>query len=202
MMQADAAFAVCVEQAVARIEKRTDAEVVVVVAPRSGSYRDVAMLWASVGTLALLVMVLFVPWSFPPLLVVVDLAVSWAILAWLASAAPFLRLAAGTDRARAQVEAAARAEFVAEAVHGTPGRTGVLVYLSLLEDRVVVLPDLGVGGKVAPGVLEPAVAAIRTTDGDAFVRGLEALGEVLATHVPHTDQSDAVDLPNAPRIRP
>ena len=101
---------------------------------------------------------------------------------------------------------AAHAAFHEEAVHGTRGRTGVLVYVSALEDAVVVLPDGGVEAHV-PGA---ELAAIRWGEGadraapgslEAFLAGLEALGAVLAAHVPPLEGDNPDEIPNAPRVR-
>ncbi|RME24224.1 MAG: hypothetical protein D6798_11650, partial [Deltaproteobacteria bacterium] len=62
MLHTNAAFSEAVEAAVAEVESRTDAELIVVAAPRSGSYRDVAVLVGCVVAWLLLVGMLFSPW--------------------------------------------------------------------------------------------------------------------------------------------
>lgn len=202
MLHTNEGFAKAVEDAVARAEARTDAEIVVVAAERSGAYRDVAMLTATVICGVLLALQLWLPWSFPPLFVLIDLVVAWPLLVWLAQHPRFLRLVVPRTRLAEQARTAAESEFVREAVHGTPNRTGVLVYVSALEGVVEIVPDLGISGRIAPGELVGVRAEFVHDDLDHFVRGLDRLGEVLGAHVPHTAESDAIDLPNAPRVRP
>jgi putative membrane protein len=196
----DEGFAGAVEDAVARIERTTDAELVVVAAARSGSYVDVAMIAASVASILLLAAIVFLPFDFHPAFVVVEMAVAWPILAWAFHQRAFLALVTPAARRARQVREAAEAEFVREAVHGTPNRSGILVYLSAFEDRVEVIPDLGVQGLIPPGELSAAITGI-PCDPAGFVAGLDRLGALLAKRVPHTAASDDVDLPNAPRIR-
>jgi putative membrane protein len=201
MLHLDARFDSAVEAAVSKLETRTDAEVVVVAAERSGSYRDISAFAASIGALAVLIVALFVPWSVPPWLLAVELVVAWPLLAWLFNDRWFLRWATPRKRQLAQVRVAAESEFLREAVHGTPHRTGVLVYLSALEGRVELLPDLGIDGRVAPGELAKASEAFSHADLEHFLLGFEQLGDVLERGVPHVEGSDAFDLPNTPRIR-
>ncbi len=197
----DPKFDEAVEQAVKRIEKRTDAEIVVVAAERSGHYRDVQM-WIGGGcTLAMLAALFYAPIDLHPIGALVEVAIAFPFFSWLAGHRAVLHFVTRASRQNAQVRMFAEAEFVREAVHGTPNHTGVLVYASALERRVEVILDLGLAGRVATGELAPALSTLTTTSVDAFVAGLEGLGDVLAAHAPHTAESDAVDLPDAPRRR-
>ncbi|MBN2799602.1 MAG: hypothetical protein JXX28_10680 [Deltaproteobacteria bacterium] len=193
-------FSQAIEDAVAQVEERTDAEVVVVLAERSGSYRDLAMVAATALSLALLVALFFAPWTFHPVGISLEIAAFWAIATWALDRTSLPRLLAGARRQRAQVRAAARAEFVAELVHATPHRTGVLVYVSALEREVLLLPDLGVEGRVPAGLWADLVPRFHHADLPAFQSALAAMGGVLAAHIPKLEV-DEVDLPNAPRVR-
>lgn len=197
----DPKFDEAIEQAVKRIEKRTDAEIVVVAAERSGHYRDVQMQIGGACTLALLAALFFAPIDLHPIGALIEVALAFPLFSWLAGHRAVVRLVTPAARQRAQARLWAEAEFVREAVHGTPNHTGVLVYASALEQRVEVILDLGLAGRVATGELAPALDTLTTTSLDGFVAGLERLGDVLASHAPHTSESDAVDLPDAPRRR-
>ena len=197
----DPKFDEAVEQAVKRIEKRTDAEIVVVAAERSGHYRDVQMWIGGVGTLAVLGALFFAPIDVHPIGALIEIAVSFPLLSWMSGHRAVLRLLAPASRMKLQVRTFAEAEFVREAVHGTPNHTGVLVYASALEQRVEVILDLALAGRIAKGEFVPVAEALTTSSVDAFVASLERLGDVLAAHAPHTHESDAADLPDAPRRR-
>ena len=200
MLHTDAQFSKAVEEAVARIEQTTSAELIVVAASRSGSYRDIALLGASVGALVAMVVLVVIPIAIHPAMLIVEVAITWALLAWILDGAWFVRWTAPRARRLAQASEAAHAEFHREGVHATPTRTGVLIYVSALEGRIEILPDLGVQGRVPPGRWQAACERFSDRDLPSFVQALEGLGELLAKHVP-PDAVDAVDLPNKPRIR-
>jgi putative membrane protein len=202
----DGAFRTAVEDAVRRLEARSAAEVVVVAAERSGSYRDVALgAGAAVAWIALAILVLS-PVGFSALWTLVESAALFGMTSWLTHRTPSLlaRLVTASRKNR-QCLQAARAAYVEEAVDRTRDRTGVLVYLSRLERRVTVLPDAGVLGRVPAGKL----LSVRWGDGpdpedasslDAFLAGLDALGAVLAEGIPSGDDNPN-ERPDAPRIR-
>lgn len=207
MSAPDAAFLDAVTARVKAIEQRTDAEIVVVFAGRADAWRDRVELTAAVGGLSLGALLLVIPWMLHPAAFVVDQALAWLLLRWLlgrpALLAPLLAL---TDRShrerRRRAERAAGEELLAEAVHATPNRTGVLIYVAALEDEVVVLPDLGVQGMVPGGELMSACRTFRGADHAALLAGMDAVASVLERHVPLLPHSDETDLPNEPRVRP
>jgi putative membrane protein len=190
-----------VERVVSELEAKTDAEIIVVAAGRSGQYRDVTYGVASVATLLTLVVLELIPYPVHPWLLPFELAAAWGLTAWVASGWWFLRLMTPESRRREQVRTAAYAEFTQENVHATPHRTGVLVYVSAFEGLVEVLPDLGLQGRIPGPAWQEVRDAFRHDDLDHFLGGLAKLGSVLETHVPPLTV-DLVDLPNAPRVRP
>lgn len=200
MMKHDARFSEAVTAAVTAIERTTDAELVIVAATRSGTYDDVsargAGLVALAAGLALIASPLHVALGF--------WALDVLLVAWIAQRAlrrpTAVRLLTREARRREQVRAAAEREFVREAVHGTPNRTGVLIYVSALEGLVEVVPDLGVDGKVPQAELADARSKLDPTSVESFVAGLHTLGTVLTQRVPSQPDSDAFDLPNEPRV--
>ncbi len=200
MLHADPRFAQAVEEAVEQVEMHTDAELVVVAGERSGSYRDLAYLGGFAVAAASLVAILVVPWTVHPAVAVVEVIVTFALAAWVLNGRPFARLLATRRRKDRQVREAMAVEFHHEAVHSTPNRTGVLVYVSALEDRADILVDVGIQGRVPAGRLVSARDQLSATDLDAFLAALRALGEVLSEHVPKLEV-DEIDLPNAPRVR-
>jgi len=207
MIRTDRTFSEAIERAVRAAERGTDAELIVVVAARSGSYLDVALaIGAAFAMLALLV-ALFAPAAFPPVAVALEIPFAFGLAAWLAHRTPgLLRALAPPPRTRKQVERAAAEHFLAEAVHGTRGRTGLLVYFSLLEEHVALVPDFGLEGRV-PSALWSAVRWSATGDPsrprtqEDLVRGIAEIGAILRARVP-ADGRDANEIPDAPRIVP
>lgn len=207
MLHTDSRFAQAVEAAVTRLEANTDAEIVVVAAPRSASGLDAATLFgAGIAWVALLAM-LWSPWAFHPAWIPIELALVGALGTWVAHRRPaLLRRLLSTRRLRQQVEHAADAAFHQEVVHGTRARTGLLIYFSALEQRVALRPDLGLDARVPAGEWN----AIRwgsaqdprsCTRLEDFLAGLDAVGDVLARRVPHLEDNPN-EIANAPRIRP
>ena len=197
----DERFEEAVEAAVGEAERAADAEIVVVAAGRSGSYRDLAISGGFAASLALLLVAVFSPWHFDERWLAADmlllaLGVSWTLRRWPAA----LRLLSGADRRRAQVLEAAAAAFHQEQVHATRGRTGLLIYLSALEDQVAVIPDHGVAARVPQAVWNDLRWDTRHLDG--FLEGLRACGAVLAEALPALDGDNPDEIPNTPRVRP
>jgi putative membrane protein len=194
------------EESVAAIETASRAEVVVVVAGRSGSYADVDLLWGILAGLTTLGVVLHSPWNFRPDLVLPEV-VLFGILAWMASRRldPLRRALTSRRRRCAQVEAAARQAFMEEGVSATRERTGVLVYVSLLEREVLLQPDLGLDGLVPRAVWNRFRHALRGCRGlrgleELFFRGMADLAEHLPHHAPAGAQNPD-EIPNTPRLR-
>lgn len=200
MLHTDERFHTAVEEAVGRLESDTDAEIIVVAAPRSGSYRDVNLITAAVTTGILLLALLLVPFDIHPWALPVELGACFLLTAWVASGSWFIRFIVPASRQRRQVEECAHAEFHRESVHATPHRTGVLVYVSALEGEVLLMPDLGIEGRVPSVPWDKACRRFAHDDLEHFLEGLEGLGELLAEYVPPLE-TDLVDLPNAPRVR-
>ena len=140
------------------------------------------------------------PVEVHPASVPIEIALTWLVGAWLFNGRHPVRVLTPRRRQLEQVRLAAHAEFLREAVHGTPNRTGLLVYVSGLEGRVELVPDAGLEGRIPKGSWAKATQAFSHADLDHFLSGLSAVGELLAEHVPALEV-DAIDLPNAPRIR-
>lgn len=196
MIRNDRRFAPALEHAVGEAERGTAAELIVVVASRSGSYLDVALASGGVAALAVLIAALFVPAVFRPAAVALEVPLVFGLAAWLAHRTPpWLRLLTPAARQREQVDRAAAARFLAEAVHGTRARTGLLVYVSLLEEQVSLVPDLGLEGRV-PRTAWPAIRPRTEAD---VLDGIRAIGVLLRAHVPG-DAADVNESPDAPRM--
>jgi putative membrane protein len=194
----DQNFRESVEQAVERLERDTDAEIVVVAASRSSSYRDIALFVGLFVGALMLAVVLYSPWTFGPATVPLELAVAIAFGTFVAHRWPrLLRLLIPAKRRAAEVHKAAAAAFLDEQVHGTRRRTGVLVYLAALEECAVTVADHGVEARVPPVAWGRLAIDGRTLEG--FLQGLEMLGALLAEHVPALADNPN-ELPNAPRI--
>ena len=200
MIHADSRFSEAVAKKVGELEEATDAEVVVVAAERSGAYADLAQAIGGLTALLTLGVLVLLPWSVHGVMVVLDLALVWGVVTWLVSGHRVLARVAGEKRRHAQVRRAAAAEFHLEAVHATPQRTGLLVYVSAWEGLVELIPDVGLEARIPRGRWAEASGKLTTEGLEGFLAGLDAVGSVLAEHVPNTGARE-VRLDDAPRIR-
>ena len=185
--------------AIKTIESQTAAEIVVTLRHTSGSYRHVDYLFGFVLSLVTLVLMLFLPYSFRLSAFPVDVTLSFVLGAVVcANVSPLRRWLTSVRSRHANVRRAAREAFVDHGVSRCSGRWGVLVYVSMLERDVEVVPDLAIDPVTIEG-WHDAVAAMRAavhhTDFAAFVAAMEKLGPVLAKPFPHRDD-DVNELPD------
>ncbi len=182
--------------AVKEIESATSAEVVVAVRATSGHYRDADYLCGAACALAVLALLLFLPYPFATQTWPLEIALAFAISAWLCAKSTGLRRAlAGKKRRDTEVNRAARAAFYDLGVSRTSGRTGILVFGSLFERRVELVADLAVPRAAladAAVALDRALARPRIDD---FLAALVALREPLAAALPR-QADDVNELPD------
>ena len=115
----------------------------------------------------------------------------------------FARLFLRESRAALEVRQYAEVEFLTRELFSTPQRTAVLILVSLLERRVVILPDRGFQGRVEPAQWDALVAAITAglamnASGPALIAGLDKLREIVAA-AGFTATDPANRFPDAPR---
>lgn len=104
-----------------------------------------------------------------------------------------------TERVRQRATQA----FVEEEVFRTRARSGILIFLSLFERRVVVLADRGLERHVTPGEWEEVVAGIaagmrRGQPGPALAEGIRRCASLAARLPPRPDNRD--ELPDQLRL--
>ncbi len=177
-----------VVEAIRIAETQTSGEIFCVIAHASSSYRLVPIAWAAL--LALLVPL--------PLIYLTKLPVGVIYLAQLAAFAiaagvmsiPAIRFRIVPRRAmqeRAHVEA--MRQFLAQGLHLTERRTGVLIFVSVAEHYAEIVADEGINAKVAAAVWQEAIAAAITAIrdgrlGDGLVAAVGRCGAVLAAQFP------------------
>lgn len=190
------AFARAVEQ----IEAASAVEVVVAVRRRSAAYRVANVIVGAVIAFAGLAAMLFAEQAFSLASILIDPFVVGLLAGALVELAPQIkRWLMPRARLQAEVRRAARATFVERGVHATTGRSGMLVYISWLEQEVALVPDLGLAASLPDGALEAAEAKLRaqlTTSGAAVAEELARLAEQMGVAMPHRDD-DVNELPDA-----
>jgi len=208
-----------VSEAVGRVEKSSDGEIVTIVAPRSDAYHDVGLHYAVLA-------MLFVPafWAFAP-----QAWVDWAatlLLGWNAEltrqtamvylfakmAAVFLvvryacawmplRMALTPGRTKSRrVHRRAIELFRTGCELKTRGRTGVLLYVSLAEHRAEIVADKAIADQVAPDVWGEAMAHLvdelkAGRPGAGMAGAIDRIGSVLTPILP-PKAGDTNELPD------
>ena len=192
-----------VVDAVEEAESKTSAEFVVALEPSSGSYRDVDLLFAIVFNFVALVFVFFGPIVFDPDWVPLTQSLLF-VTAWVFSAyTPYIRrLFCPSARMAQQVREAAQLHFLKRGVSQTQKRTGVLVLVSQLEQRVEVVADSGIRRAVKDESWEALLVDIQAEyDGEDLVGtatvAVERLGGFLAEPLP-VSKDDIDELSNMP----
>lgn len=183
------------------IEAESAAEVVVAVRHHSGSYLHADVLVGLIAMLATTAFLLYSPYSFSLWSFLVDPPVVGLAFAWLSSHLPMVRRWLSFSKYMDhQVTLAARSAFFEKNVRMTSGRTGILVFISLLERRIELVADKGVVDAVDAADLEKvrrgAQHELRAhRDGIGVAKLLTGLGAVCAPGLPHSDD-DIDELPN------
>ncbi len=188
-----------VAEAIARVERRTDAQLVTVLARRADDYAYLPLLWAAVLALAMpgLLHGLF-GWPGVRGLLVANMLLFIGLCLLLRSPRlAALLIPAALRRWRAS--SLARQQFREQNLQGTEGATGVLIFVAEAERHVEILVDQGIDQHLDAKARAAMVARFteqvrqgRTLQG--FVECIEACGELLCEHVPRTHTRN--ELPN------
>lgn len=186
-------------QTIGAQEKRTDAELVTVLARQADDYRYVTLLWAALLSLLVPVALLFLPVWLTPF---EGLLLQWGVLLVLAvlfrlKPVQFRVVPRRLQRMRAA--GLARQAFLEQGLHRTRGGTGLLIFVSEAEHYVEILADQGIARHVDDSEWQTIVDAFiaRVKAGrvaEGFQECVAACGDKLATHVPATEQKN--ELPN------
>jgi putative membrane protein len=175
-----------VTDAVRLAEKNTSGEIVPYVVARSDRYPESIWRAAAIGTTISLLILGTLPlltslWLPFGVAMAAVIAIGAGILAGLVVAlVPALQpLVAGKLAVRQRVAQRATAAFIAEEVFATRDRGGILIFISILERRVIVLGDSGINAVIAPeewnGIVDRIIAGIRSRRGAEGL--IEAIGE-------------------------
>ena len=189
---------------VKKIETTTDAELVLVVRARSGSYRHADYLFGALLAFAGLLFLLFSPFDFHQYWVAIDVALLFLLGTFGASRSNTLRRFLTSEKFRDEaVRISAAAMFYEAGIANTQAELGVLVYISLLERRLELIADRGIL-KAVPALewnqtLFELHRVGKQPDPATLAAGLEKLGVLLAQHLPASTENPN-ELPDAPRF--
>lgn len=200
-----------ISQAVAAAESQTSGEIVTYYVEQSDDYSETAMrgglIFTLIGSIGLLVYHrIDEHWAyigtFESILIVLGLLLLGIGLSFI----PFIkRILAGKDLIDRRVQSRAMTAFVNEEVFDTTDRTGILLFISAFEHRVVVLGDTGINAKVKQSDWESVVSTIitgikknRLTEG--LVDAIALCGELLHKKGVEINADDENELKDTVRI--
>ncbi len=202
-----------IETAVGEAEQRSAGEIVPVAVAASHHYEAAAWKGAVLGAFAAVAAAAAARlaggfWGVPSLLWIALPPLLGGALGYAAAAfiRPLKLALVGRAEVEHQVHHRAEAAFLENEVFKTRERTGVLIFLSLYERRVVVLGDAGINAHVQPhewdGVVAGIVAGIRAgTPGAALAGGIRRCGELLARRGVALRRDDRDELPDNLRMQ-
>lgn len=179
-----------VHEALIAAEQRTVGEIVPVVVERSDAHPEAR--WLAALCTLILGSALFeahLPWHAPHWLLLCQTGLG-ALGYFMAKLLPdFARMFVLEERASEVVEEQAFQEFYRLGLHKTEQSTGVLIFVSLFEHRVIVLGDDGIDAKVGEEhwkLLRDLVLASIKRDSlaDGIAEAVRRCGDELSKHFP------------------
>ena len=204
-----------IKGAVAQAEKRTSGEIVPYFVDQSDRY-DVA-LWRGASMAAMIaisisgMVVLFyegwgLSWLYSPQGMALMILMAGGVGAVLGHYVPFLKryLAGGALLTRTVHHRATRA-FLEEEIFNTKDRTGILLFISVLERRIEVLGDEGINRRVTPEDWIEVVSRIReglrtNKVAEGLIAAIEMCGTLLERKGVDIQPDDTDELSNEVRF--
>jgi putative membrane protein len=197
-----------IQAAVREAEARTSGEIVPYVVDQSDEYASAAWKGAALGALLAPLVALALYrwtniWGFPLTYWITLPAPVAAAAAYLFSAflPPVRRWLIGAPMLDLRVRRRAAVAFLEQEVFHTENRTGILLFVSLFERRVVLLADSGIHQKVKEGQWEAITRRLageigHGRPGPALVEAIRACGELLARYHVEIQPDDRNELSN------
>lgn len=190
-----------IEQAVVTAESKTSGEIVPMIVGASARYSEAELSGVVIGLVigTMIELMWHDPWG--PVHAYILWPMVGAISGYAASSIPALkRRILPRQRIAEAVHLRSLAAFAGQGLHHTKDETGILIFASLLEHRVIVLADRGIDAKVEAGTWQTVVDIL--TDGlksgnacDGFCKAIERCGDILAAHFP-AQKDDQNELAN------
>lgn len=175
-------------EAIQGVEQKTAGEIFCVVARGCGDYRLVPIAWAAIIALAVPLPGIYLTTWPAGIIYLIQLIVF--IVSALVLSLPMIRFRIVPKRRMwGRAHAEAMRQFLAQGLHLTEQRTGVLIFASVIERYAEIVADSTINAKVNPDVWAGAIAAMITAikDGrpaDGFVAAVQLCGAELARHFP------------------
>lgn len=185
-------------------ELKTSGEIVPVVLPMSAHYSWVASSTALIGLMLATLMAILLRflhpffWEGESLIFLQSMG---GVLGYLVGKfSGIIRIVVGKDRMAIEVHKTAMAEFMRFGLHETKERTGVLIFISLLERRAEIIGDKGIHSIVGEAFwkneLDRLVAGMRSHQSSkALIDVIKSVGTRLQENFPRSE-SDKNEIPD------
>lgn len=192
-----------IEQAITEAEKKTSGEIVPIVVKQSTSTGHIKSLILLLFGLGLFLFLDLLPFVDVPdkILLFICYSIS-ALLAFFLGDNFFLQrsLTRSIDQHR-QTELRAFHEFYLNGLQHTDGKTGILIFISLMERKVFVLADKAINDKIEKGtwenVVEKTIKGIKNKDfTQGLINAIHLCGNILEPHFP-IQPNDINELKNS-----
>lgn len=138
-------------QTVKDIESGSPVEIVAMIKPNSGNYRDISLLSGAAVSFLAYTYFMFAPAIFDVyriyFMTVIAFFIGFAVVEFTA---PLKRMLSGKKRTEKNVEIYSRAVFQKGGIRHTQKKVGVLIYVSLFEKKIKVIADRGVKNAIPP----------------------------------------------------
>lgn len=197
-----------IEHSVKELETKTSAEIVPVIVRSSilGGHAFISVFFAAMALASLIAWDLHTQWFGQSLIIYAIGILTFSIIAALLlsrSMRVAKALLSNTD-IEAMCAMRAELEFYRAGVTQTRGRTGVLIFVSLLEHRVVVLADKAISAKLPADtwghVVQKVVAGLKAGNlAKGMTDGIALCAPLLVRVAPWADGTN--ELANRPRLK-
>jgi putative membrane protein len=189
-----------IAEAIRKAESTTSGEIVFAVSDSSGGYRHATFQGALSGMALMTALYLLAPVVHTIGMVLwvelVSFALFYVLIPWI----PWRRWFISGAEMESRVQEAAYRQFYSSGLYKTRESNGVLIYLSLLERRVVVLGDTAIHERMGDphweGVRDRIIQGIRLGRAcEGICAAIQDCGQALAQHFPHR-ADDRNELPD------
>lgn len=188
-----------VAEAINRVERQTDAELVTVLASQADDYAYIPLLWAGILALALPGIGNYFGEWFGPHSLLLAQWITFIVLALVFRIPGLNRRLIPRSVRYWRAANLARRQFLEQNLHHTAGATGMLIFVSEAERYVEILVDRGISSRVDDATWQSIVESFtqhvkqgQTLEG--FLECIDACGRHLIEQVPATHERN--ELPN------
>jgi putative membrane protein len=178
-----------IAEAIGEAEARTSGEIVTVVLPQSDDYPAARWRLAVVTSLLAAFLLYFFSLALDPFWVLCIQFPALGLGYFLGGTSFFKRLMTTDAEIEEEFEQRAIQAFHAQKLAMTRDRTGILIFLSMLEHRVKIMADIGIAAKVPPEVWNQIVATLiqdirEHHFSEGLIKAIHRCGDCLAHHFP------------------